>query len=293
MKINYRRISKLIFDYVAISIGCILMAFSFNSFLVPSKIAPGGFSGLAMVIYYFTGLPIGMVTLVMTIPLFFVSIKLLGARFGIKTFYGTILFSICIDFIVKTPSLTQDMFLGSVFGGIILGVGIGIIFRFGGTTGGTDLLAAIINHFFKGATIGSLLLIIDFIVVAIAGLAFRELEVALYSVLTLYIGMRLIDLIQEGISYAKAFYIISDHTDEIGNKIINELDRGVTGLMGKGMYTQKDKVVLFCIVHRSQVFTMKEIVQSIDKKAFVILADVHEVLGEGFKNIQNDNREVN
>ncbi|MFZ7134609.1 MAG: YitT family protein [Eubacteriales bacterium] len=293
MNDKVRKISKSIFDYIAISIGCVIMAFGFNSFLVPCKIAPGGFSGLAMVIYYFTGFPIGLVTLVLTIPLFFISIKRIGTNFGLKSFYGTIFFSICIDLIVKTPPLTSDIFLASVFGGILLGVGIGVIFRFGGTTGGTDLLAAIINRYLKGVTIGTLLLVIDFIVVAIAGFAFRQIEVTLYSILTIYISMRLIDLIQEGISYAKAFYIISDQSDKIAAEIIEVLDRGVTALRGKGMFTKNEKEVLFCIVHRAQVFQMKEIVQSIDAKAFVILADVHEVLGEGFKNIQEKNKEGN
>lgn len=292
MRRNLKNISRSLIDYFAISIGCIIMAFGFNSFIVPCKIAPGGFSGLATVIYYFTGFPIGIVTLIMTIPLFFVSIKLLGAKFGVKSFYGTILFSISIDAIVKTPPLVTDVFLASIFGGILLGIGMGIIFRFGGTTGGTDLLAAIINHFFKGITIATWLLVIDFIVVVIAGVAFKQIEVALYSILTIYISMRLIDLIQEGISYAKAFYIISDKSEIIGKKIIDDLDRGVTTLKGKGMYTGNDKDVLFCIVHRAQVFQMKEIVRSIDENAFVILADVHEVLGEGFKKIQDKNKEA-
>lgn len=283
---NIKR-SKLLIDYLGISIGCIIMAFGFNSFFVPLKIAPGGFSGLATVFYYFSGFPIGIATLIMTIPLFFVSIRVLGAKFGAKTFYGTIFFSVCIDFIVKAPPLTHDIFLASVFGGILLGIGIGIIFRFGGTTGGTDLLAAIMNHYFRGVSIATWLLIIDSIVVVIAGIAFKNIEITLYSILTIYINMRLMDLIQEGISYAKAFYIISNESDKIAKAIITDLDRGVTTLRGRGMYTKDEKDVLFCVVYRSEVFNMKEIVRSIDPSAFVILADVHEVLGEGFKNIHN------
>jgi len=284
---NYKKRSKLLLDYLAISIGCMVMALGFNSFFVPNKIAPGGFSGLATVIYYFTGLPIGMVTLILTIPLFIVSIKLLGAKFGLKSFYGTIFFSICIDFIVRTPPITDDVFLSSVFGGILLGIGIGSVFRFGGTTGGTDLLATIMNHYFKGISISSWLLVIDSIVVIIAGIAFKNIEITLYSILTIYITMRLMELIQEGISYAKAFYIISNKSDDIAIAIFNDVDRGVTTLRGKGMYTKEDKDVLFCVVNRYQVFQMKEVIRSIDPGAFVILADVHEVLGEGFKNIDN------
>ncbi len=284
---NDKKRSKLLLEYLAISIGCMIMALSFNSFFVPNKIAPGGFSGLAMIIYYFIGFPIGIVTLILTIPLFFLSIKLLGAKFGLKSFYGTVFFSICIDFIVRTPLLTDDIFLASVFGGILLGIGIGFIFRFGGSTGGTDLLAAIMNHYFKGISISTWLLIVDSVVVTIAGIAFKNIEITLYSILTIYISMRLMELIQEGISYAKAFYIISNKSDDIAKAIFNDIDRGVTTLRGKGMYTKQDKDVLFCVVNRYQVFQMKELIGSIDPTAFVILADVHEVLGEGFKNIEN------
>lgn len=284
---RFIKVSKLLMDYLGISIGCLLMSLGFNSFFVPSKIAPGGFSGLATVFYYFTGFPIGIATLIMTIPLFFISIRLLGAKFGVKSFYGTIFFSICIDFIVKTPPITYDVFLASVFGGILLGIGIGIIFRFGGTTGGTDLLAAVMHHYFKSIAISTWLLIIDAAVVIIAGMAFKNIEITLYSILTLYITMRLMDLIQEGVSYAKAFYIISNHSEKIADEIINNLDRGVTTLSGKGMYTKDNKDVLLCVVNRAQVFDLKGIIRSIDPNAFVILADVHEVLGEGFKNIEH------
>lgn len=285
MVLRLKGIFKSIIDYIGIAFGCMIMALAFNSFSVPNKIAPGGFSGLATVIYYFTDFPIGIITLILTLPLFFISIKLLGAKFGTKSFFGTVFFSICVDFIVKTPALTEDLFLASVFGGLLLGIGMGIIFRFGGTTGGTDLLATLLNYFFKGISIGTWLLIIDFIVVIIAGVAFKQVEIALYSILTIYLNMRIIDLIQEGINYAKVFYIISKDYEKIAHTIIDELDRGVTILKGTGMYTKKDMNVIFCIVHRSQIYRMKEIVKSIDINAFVILADVHEVLGEGFKNI--------
>ncbi|MFZ7119454.1 MAG: YitT family protein [Eubacteriaceae bacterium] len=285
MVLRLKGIFKKIIDYIGIAFGSIIMALAFNSFSVPNKIAPGGFSGLATVIYYFTSFPIGIITLILTLPLFFISIKLLGAKFGIKSFFGTVFFSICIDFIVKTPPLTKDLFLASVFGGLLLGIGMGIIFRFGGTTGGTDLLATLLNSFFTDISIGTWLLIIDFIVVIIAGVAFKQVEIALYSILTIYINMRIIDLIIEGINYAKAFYIISKDYEKIAHTIIDELDRGVTILKGTGMYTKQDTNVIFCIVNRSQIYKMKEIIKSIDINAFVILADVHEVLGEGFKNI--------
>ena len=282
---NFKRISKLLLDYLGISIGCMIMAVAFNSFFVPGRIAPGGFSGLASVIYHFTNFPIGITTLVLTIPLFIISVKVLGAKFGLKSFYGTVFFSLCIDFIVRSPQLTDDLFLASIFGGVLLGIGIGIIFRFGGTTGGTDLLAAIMHRYVRKISVSTWLLIIDCIVVIIAGIAFQNIEIALYSILTIYINMRLMDVIQEGVSYSKAFYIISSNPTEMAQMIMKDLDRGVTTLRGKGAYTNEDKDVLLCVVSRAEVFQLKNIVRSIDPNAFVILADVHEVIGEGFKNI--------
>jgi len=143
------------------------------------------------------------------------------------------------------------------------------------------------HKYFRGISVGTWLMLIDFMVVITAGVAFKNMEISLYSTLTLYLSMKMIDLIQEGISYAKAFYIISRNSDEIGKAIIAELDRGVTMLSGRGGYTGEDKEVVFCIVHRAQVFQMKDIVKKIDPNAFVILADVYEVLGEGFKKIEN------
>lgn len=287
MKSRFKSVKSEIKDYLGITLGTMIMALGFNSLSIPNKIAPGGFSGLATVLYHVTGYPVGLGTLIFTIPLFFVSFKILGGRFGVKTFFGTVLFSLNVDIIMRTPVLTNDIFLASVFGGVVLGLGIGVVFKFGGTTGGTDLLASIMHKYFKGISIGTWLMLIDFMVVVTAGLAFKNMEISLYSTLTLYLSMKMIDLIQEGISYAKAFYIISKKSDEIGTAIIEELDRGVTMLKGRGGYTGEDKEVVFCIVHRAQVFQMKDIVKQIDPHAFVILADVYEVLGEGFKKIEN------
>lgn len=273
-------------SYLGITLGTLIMAFGFNSFSIPNKIAPGGFSGLATVLYHLTGYPVGLVTLIFTIPLFFVTFKLLGGRFGVKTFYGTVLFSLNVDLIMKTPAFTHDIFLASVFGGVILGAGVGVVFKFGGTTGGTDLLASILHKYFRGISIGTWLMVIDSMVVLFAGLVFRDMEISLYSTLTLFLSMKVIDVIQEGISYAKAFYIISPKAEDIAQAILTQMNRGVTLLNGHGGYTGEQRSVVFCVVHRSQIFQMKDIVKEVDPGAFVILGDVYEVLGEGFKNME-------
>lgn len=282
-----RKYYKLFIEYGGITLGCAIMAISINAFSVPNKIAPGGVGGLATVIHYIFHLPVGALMLGLNIPLFILGIKTLGAHFGIKTLYGTVILSLFIDYVFIMPSFTSDLLLAAVFGGIIMGSGLGIVFRYGATTGGTDLIAAIIHKFIPGYTIGSLLMAVDFFVVVIAGLVFKQAEISLYSIISLYASIKMLDFIQEGIGYAKAFYIISNHPEEISQKVFKELDRGVTALKAKGMYTEEEREVLLCVVQRSQVNTLKEIVHSVDPKAFVILSEVREVLGEGFKDYIN------
>lgn len=274
---------KIVFEYLGITIGCIFMAISLNAFTVPNKIAPGGVSGLSTVIFYITKIPVGITMLALNIPLFILGIKTLGKGVGIKTLYGTIALSIFVDYILIIPTFTADLLLASVYGGIILGLGLGIVFRFGGTTGGTDLAAAIVNKYIPGFTLGTILMVIDFFVVLIAGLVFKQAEISLYSLISLFISIKVMDFVQEGLGYAKAFFIISNHPEEISKVVIEELDRSVTSLSGQGMYTKENREVLLCVVHRAQVNRLKELVHGVDSKAFVILTEVREVLGEGFK----------
>lgn len=277
----------VLLEYLGITLGCAIMAVSLNAFSVPNRIAPGGVSGIATVFHYLFRLPVGVTMLALNVPLFLLGVKVLGKGVGIKTLYGTIVLSIFIDYVFKMVPFTFDLLLASVFGGIVMGVGLGLVFRFGGTTGGTDLAAAIVNKFIPGFTVGTILMAIDFFVVLVAGLVFKQPEISLYSIISLFTSIKMLDFVQEGLGYAKAFYIISNHPEEISRQVIKELDRGVTALSGKGMYTMEERDVLLCVVQRSQVNRLKEIVQSIDPKAFVILSEVREVLGEGFKDLLN------
>lgn len=285
-------------DYALILLGSILTAVSINIFLVPYKIAPGGVTGLATVIYYLSGnrFPVGTTMFVLNVPLFLGGIKYIGKRFAAKTLIGAVLLSAIIDLTEPYTSIfverflkpgglfsTPDLLLYSVFGGAIMGLGLGLVFRSGATTGGTDLAARIINHFVPGLTMGQLLLIVDTTVIIIASIAFNSILLGLYAIVTLFIASYVIDAILEGVNFAKAVFIISDKSEDISKKILVDLDRGVTALKGTGMYTGNDKNVLLCVVHRAQLTLLKDIVRSIDTKAFIILADIREVLGEGFK----------
>lgn len=285
-KLPAKKTYKIIIEYIGITLGCALMAISLNAFTVPNKIAPGGVNGLATVIYHLFKIPVGVSILLFNIPLFFLSLKILGKGFGVKTLYATIIGSIFIDYVFIMPIFTSDLLLAAVFGGVILGLGLGIVFRFGGTTGGTDLIAAMINKHFPGFTIGTILMATDFFVVLIAGLVFRQAEISLYSLIGLFISIKVLDLVQEGLGYAKAFFIISNNPDEISKVVFEELDRSITSLSGEGMYSREEKEVLLCVVNRTQVNRLKEIIHAIDPEAFVILTEVREVFGEGFKEIK-------
>lgn len=294
-----RKIFKGWKDYLWITAGSFITAVAINIFLVPYRIAPGGVSGIATVTFYLSGgrLPVGATMLALNIPLFIAGMRYIGGRFVLRTLYGAVILSAIIDttgnfskyivdnFFIKleqNPS-APDLLLYSIFGGAIMGFGLGLVFRFGATTGGSDLAAKIVNHFKPNFTMGQILLFIDSSVIIFAAISFNSFQLGLYAVVALYISSKIIDVILEGVNFAKAVFIISDSPSEISKRILFELDRGVTALKGTGMYTGADKEVLLCVLHRGQLPILKRIVKSVDDKAFIILADIREVLGEGFK----------
>ncbi|SET06087.1 Uncharacterized membrane-anchored protein YitT, contains DUF161 and DUF2179 domains [Natronincola peptidivorans] len=281
---------QVVVEYVGITVGCALMALSLNFFLKPNTVAPGGVTGLAIVIEELTGIPLDITNLAINIPLFLGGLAVLGKTFGVKTAYSILMLSAFIRFFIilfgEGAMITHDILLASIYGGVLLGVGLGAVFRFGGTTGGTDLAGAILNNYFPNMSTAKLMMILDLMVVAVAGIVGQNIETSLYSVIALYIMVKLADFIVEDLSYSKAFYIISKDSDVIGKRIIEEIGRGVTALEGRGFYTGTKKDVLMCVVNRAQVAKLKKIVYEIDKKAFIMVTTIHEVLGEGFKEIK-------
>ncbi len=273
---------KLIRDYLGISIGVLLTAIGLDMFLIPNKIAAGGVSGIGTLVYYLTGFPVGITMLAINVPLFIMGIRELGVGFGLRSLYGTITLSLAVDLLAgKAPVLTKNPLLAALFGGIIVGVGIGLVFRYKGTTGGTDLAAAIVNRYLK-ASVGLVLFVIDGAVIVAAGFIWN-VELALYALITVYLTARVIDVVQEGFGYAKAALIISARPEEIAEAILCRMNRGATTLRGRGLYTGVERDVILSVVTRAEVSRLKELVQEVDQQAFVILADVHEVLGEGFR----------
>lgn len=270
--------------YGGVLLGVIITAFGVSFFLIPAKIAAGGVSGLATVVFHLTNFPVGITMLLFNIPLFLLSLRLIGPMFGAKTLFGTITLSIFVDLFnqLATP-VTSDLLLCAIYGGVISGIGLGLAFRAGGSTGGTDMAAQLVARFFP-TSVGQALLFVDGFVIILAGVAFG-LELAMYALIAVFITTKTIDLVQEGQSYGKATLIISDRAEEIGQSIMDRLERGVTALDGRGMYTKDDKNVLLVIVSRIEIAQVKEIVREYDERAFVVIYDVHEVLGEGFRRL--------
>lgn len=270
-----------------ITLGCACIAMSINIFLAPNMIAPGGLSGFAVIMKKLTGISVGITLIGLNIPLFILGIIFLGKAFGAKTAYGTIVLSILVEtFLRVIPagfSVTDDLLLASIYGGVLTGTGIGLVFKAGGTTGGTDLAGAILNKFIPGLSIAKLMMFFDGMVVILSGIVDKNIETALYSAIALYIIVRVADFIVEGFGYAKAFFIISNETEKIGQEIMHTLGRGVTALEGRGMYTNSKKEVMLVVVNRGQEVRLKNIVKEIDNDAFVMVAGIYEVLGEGFK----------
>lgn len=281
---------KFFLEITGVTLGVFLTALGLDMFLIPNKIAAGGVSGIATVLHYLVHVPVGATMLLLNVPLFIVGIYRLGLKFGFRSLYGTISLSFFIDALAPfLPVVTHDPLLASLFGGVLVGLGLGIVFKYRGTTGGTDLAAAILRTY-TGANVGQLLFMVDAVVVLAAGFAFNSWELAMYAMITIFVTAWLIDLVQEGFSYAKAFFIISLQSDKIAGAVLNEMDRGATVLRGKGAYSGADRDILLVVVNRAEVTRLKDLVRSIDSSAFVILTDAHEVLGEGFKPLAVKNK---
>lgn len=283
--INWNSVRRELLDYMMILIGVSLTALSLVWLQIPNKIAAGGVSGLATITYYLWGWPVSWVMLMLNLPLFLACLWTFGSRYGAKSLFGAAFISIMIEFwqtVAKLEPLTTNPFLASIYGGVIAGIGMGLAFRFGGNTGGTDLAAQLLKRF-TGISVGTGLLMFDGAVIVLAGVVFHSTELALFAIITLFVTSKTIDGVLEGFGYAKAAFIISDHAEVIAPMILSELGRGATGLTGRGFYSMQKKEVILCVISRAEMAKLKEIVKGVDPRAFIIISDVREVLGEGFQ----------
>lgn len=276
------RLRSNITSYLGIALGSVIMAFSIILFIKANKIVPGGVMGIANIINYVTGFPIGLMTLCFSVPIFLIGVFTLGKEVGIKTIYCNVVYAVVVDILDRyMTALTGDLFLATIFGGALMGTGVAFILGFGATFGGTDLIGRIVHKYVPTIPTQWIMFGFDFLVILVGGIIFGP-ELALFSMVTIFVSTKLIDVIQEGVNYGKAFFVISEKSEEIANSILNDLARGVTSLYGKGMYTKQDKDVLYCIVARRQVVYVKNKILAIDPKAFITIGDVREVVGKGF-----------
>ncbi len=280
MKIN---IKEILIECIETIIGTAIMAIGISLFLLPNQLSSGGFSGIATITYYLLNIPVGTMVLALNIPLFIMAFFKIGKNFFFKSLLGTISLSVFIDFFEKFTPLTQDRFLACIYGGIIIGVGTAIVLRSKSSSGGTDLISNIIREYNHKIRMGTVIVIVDTIIIALNIIFFRELEIGLYSAIAIYLDGKMIDIIFEGIYFTKLLFIISDKNEKIAEAIGEKIKKGSTGLYGKGMYSNQDKLILVCAAPRSDIAKIKELARDIDSHCFIILSNAREVFGEGFK----------
>lgn len=277
-------------SYAIITLGSLLYSLAYNIFYAPNLVAMGGLTGLGQVLNaVIPVLPVGTTVFVMNVPLFFLGWKFIGGHLLVSSLYAMTLSSFAIDLMDMVYQFQpMDSMLASIFGGVLLGLGIGLVFSKGATTGGTDLIARLLKLKFAWLPMGTLVLIPDFIVIALAAIAFGKVESALYGIVSLFISTKVMDTVLYGLDSSKIAYIISDSCQEITDFIIHDIDRGVTILHGEGAYSGDEKKVLMVAFKQKEIVPLKEKVHQIDPRAFLIVCDAHDVLGEGFRTYNKD-----
>ncbi len=264
-----------------IVLGLLVAAAAYRLYLVPNQVVAGGFTGVGQLLNHLMGVGVGTVNILLNVPLFLISMKSMGIKFGVRSLIAMVLLSLLIDHIPLPPA-TDDMMLAAVYGGAISGIGFGLILRGSATTGGTDMLASLLHRVVPVLKVSYAIFFFDGLVIIASAFAF-EPQAAMYGLISTFLCNVLIDLVLEGPNSAHSFFIISDKSEEIAAKILKEMDRGVTALEATGMYSHSHKQVLLCVVNRFETLRLRRIIFEADPRAFVISNKTNEVLGEGFK----------
>ena len=275
--------AERLFSYAQIILGALIGGAAYPLFMTPNKIAPGGITGIATILNHLFQWPVGTVTLILNVPLFLISYRAMGRIFAFRSLVATLFFTLFIDVLPLQP-MTTDPLLGALYGGVMLGTGLGLIMRGGATTGGSDMVARMVNKRFQFISTGSFLFAIDFAVVVSAGFLIGATE-ALYSLICIFLSARIMDTIIIGFSSNKACFIISSRWQEISDRIMRDMDRGVTQLTARGAYTGAERPTLLCVIGRSEIMALKRILREEDEKAFVIIVEAHEAIGDGFTHL--------
>ena len=282
-KTRIYKIYIILKDLFLIVLGCLLAAIGTGTFLLPNQLSSGGFAGIATIIYYFYEINMATAIIDLNIPLFIIGFLKLGPKFIFKTIFATFLYSIMIDYFQPNTMIIDDKFLASIYGGFFIGIGLALVLKANTSTGGTDLIAHIVQNYKINLKMSTIITVVDVVVIISNLLAFKNLEIGLYSVIAIYVIGKMIDVVSEGINFCKIIYIVSDKYEELVEIINLQIKRGATGLYGKGSYTHKNKMVIMCVSKRNDIEKIKMISKKIDPEAFIIVTDAREVYGLGFK----------
>lgn len=276
-------VKNSVMEYVFVIVGAAVIALGFNVFLFPNQVASGGVSGISTILHGMFGWNAGIVQYAFNIPLFIAGVLVLGKKFGIKSFIGTITLPFFVILTESWDPWTLNPLLGALFGGIVVGLGIGLVFKGNASTGGTDLLAQIITKY-TGLTLGTSVLVIDGLIAVSAAIVF-DLEKGLFALIGLFVTTKTIDIVQLGFSQSKMVYIITQKETDVRDAIYKEINRGITRLPAFGGYTGEERPVLMVVVYQTEFTRLKQVLKTVDPQAFVIVSDAYEVLGEGFKKV--------
>ena len=272
--------------WLQIVIGCVIGAAAYPTFLDPGRIAPGGLTGVAMILKHLWGWDIGITSLILNIPLFIVGYRAMGKVFAFRSLVATVLFSLLID-LLPLRAITVDPLLGTLYGGILLGIGLGFILRGGATTGGTDMCARLVHKYLPFLSVGMFLFLIDCVVIIAAWIFIGSSE-ALYALICIFVSGKAVDMVMLGLSQNKACFVITDAWERVSQRLLTEMERGVTQLSARGAYTGTERPVVLCVLPPQEVSRLKDIVRQEDEKAFMFITEAHEALGEGFSNLMSD-----
>lgn len=285
-KLKKAALREQVMAWLQIVIGCVIGAAAYPTFLDPGKIAPGGLTGVAMILKHLWGWDIGITSLILNIPLFIIGYRAMGKVFAFRSLVATILFSFLID-LMPLKEIPVEPILGTLYGGILLGIGLGFILRGGATTGGTDMCARMVHKYLPFMSVGMFLFLIDCVVVVAAWIFIGSSE-ALYALICIFVSGKAVDMVMLGLSSNKACFVITDQWERVSGRLLEEMERGVTQLSARGAYTGTERPVVLCVLPPQEVSRLKEIVRQEDEKAFMFITEAHEALGEGFSSLMSD-----
>lgn len=283
-----KKFGDAIINLLGVAIGSFIYACGISLFLDPNNLAPGGASGLAIVLNRICNIETGTLYFIINVPIMVIGLWKYGVRFIASTFFSILLNSIFTNRLAKLGALTDDLFIATMTGSVLVGVGVAIVFKSKATTGGTDIIVKVLHDKYKHIKTGVIFLLTDIVIVAFSGLVFKDINIIMYALVSVFVQGKVLDIVLYGGDEAKLFYIISDNPDAISERIMKDIDITVTFLKGKGAYTGKEKQVILCVARKQQGPAIEEIVKAEDKDAFMIISSANEIYGEGYKNIMSE-----